>query len=165
MKSETAEWYIEFGPVQPPPGPGDGSDASIYSEIFRGTEEEAKQRGEFLCEEYRKNYPTKKWVGCGYLERTGDEEYPLYDPDIGRFDVGYSIRKREPKPKITKPYFLIWEDWQDEQSHGMAIDVPEGEDPEVFAHQFLSNYGELDKFGFLIESVKEIKEGEKVSRF
>jgi hypothetical protein len=47
----------------------------------------------------------------------------------------------------------------------MEIDVPEGEDPKVFAHQFLCNYGELGKFGFLIESTREVKEGKRVSRF
>jgi len=69
--------------------------------------------------------------------------------------------EKEPKAKITKSYFLIWEDWQDNQSHGKIIHVPEGKNPEVFADDYLSNYGELGKYGFLIESVEEIKEEKK----
>lgn len=94
IEPEIAEWFIEFGPVQPGPGPGDGSDASIYSEIFRGTSAEAEQRGNQLCEEYRKSYPTGRFTGHGYMERTEDEEFPLYSPEIGRFNVGHSITRR-----------------------------------------------------------------------
>lgn len=50
------EWYIEIGPVTPPPGSGDGSDAPIYTEIFSGTRTEAEARARLLSERYRESY-------------------------------------------------------------------------------------------------------------
>ena len=42
--SEIVEWLIEFGPVTPT-ARGDGCDATIDVEVFQGTEEEAKKKG------------------------------------------------------------------------------------------------------------------------
>ncbi len=56
--SEIVEWLIEFGPVTPT-ARGDGCDATIDVEVFQGTEEEAKKRGQFLCDEYIKTLPKR----------------------------------------------------------------------------------------------------------
>ncbi|MFH1455270.1 MAG: hypothetical protein ABIF22_03055 [bacterium] len=74
-------------------------------------------------------------------------------------------KKREPNPKTTKPHFLIWNDWQNEKSHGMTINIPEDENPKEFAHHFLCNHGDLGKFGFLIIVVGEIQKGETFNNF
>lgn len=63
MPAESArEWRIEFGPIRPGPGPGDGSDSSIHSEIFKGAREEAEKRAQALCDEYSKNYYVPKEI-------------------------------------------------------------------------------------------------------
>lgn len=84
---------------------------------------------------------------------------------------GYDFFVRIEEEDVTpsrirfKKYFVVWEDWQDEQSHGKVINIPENENPVAFVRDFLSNYGDLGKYGFLVESIEEIKEGETVSEF
>ncbi len=62
-----------------------------------------------------------------------------------------------------KKFFVTWHDYVDGVSHGKVIQVPDGKDPESEAIRFLMDYVDLNDC--LIESIREIKEGEAVSPF
>jgi hypothetical protein len=47
-------------------------------------------------------------------------------------------------------FHLVYYDGQDERERIREIEVPLGKDPKEFAYQFLSNWGELGKYGFEI---------------
>lgn len=55
-------------------------------------------------------------------------------------------------------YLLEYYDGQDKRERCWEIDIPDGEDPVVFARKFLSNWGELGKYGFEIRSIERQKD-------
>lgn len=64
---------------------------------------------------------------------------------------------------MNKQYFVIWHDYEDDVSHGKSIQVPDGEDPESEAYGFLTRHVGMNEY--LIENIREIREGETVHEF
>lgn len=65
--------------------------------------------------------------------------------------------------ELIKLYFLTWHDYEDGVSHGKVIRVPEGEDPETVAYQYLNRV--VGVGNHLLESINEAQAGDEKREF
>ena len=75
-------------------------------------------------------------------------------------------KKKEQALKPTTPFVVLYDNGDDMQaSHGKKIDVPAGEDPREFAHDYLLTITSPGENGLLVEEIEELKPGEKFKDF
>lgn len=65
----------------------------------------------------------------------------------------------------VKNYQIVWEDDVDQQSHGTVIPVGEDEDPSEAAKRYLESTAGPGAGNYMVEGVRELKDGEKGTRF
>ncbi|MFZ2621388.1 MAG: hypothetical protein WAX85_00190 [Minisyncoccia bacterium] len=110
---DSGNWYIEIGPVFEGPGPGDGSDANFYSEVFTGTKDDADARACHLLLDYERHYrvitkrdrvtfdpdPDPDWMdraaGDFPDKKPGYPDYPFFHSDLGWFKISYLVTERK----------------------------------------------------------------------
>ena len=139
--------YPEGGPG------GGGSDSTLsYEQLPKTkwwrTREAAQEDGENLNAKY----------GHDFFVRIEEEDQA--EEEKGKMPP---ISSTPDANESTRPYFVIWHDYVDGVSHGKVIQVPNGKDPESEAYGFLTDYVGMNNY--LIESIREAKEGDAAHEF